>query len=65
MKILITGIAGFGGSGLAATMLKKGHSVTGVDVIAPSEAYRLREIVDDINYLWKAVQDLTSADLDG
>jgi len=65
MKILITGIAGFGGSGLAETLLKKGHKVTGVDVIAPSEAYRLRDIVDEINYLWKAVQDLTAADMDG
>jgi len=65
VKILITGIAGFGGSGLAESLLKKGHDVTGVDVIAPSEAYRLRGIVDDINYLWKAVQDLTATDLDG
>ena len=59
---MITGIAGFGGSGLAETLLKKGYSVTGVDVIAPSEAYRLQEIVGEIGYLWKAVQDLTSAD---
>ena len=31
MKILITGVAGFIGSKVAESFIKKGHEVTGVD----------------------------------
>lgn len=39
MKILITGVAGFIGSNLAARLLEEGHEVVGIDNLA----YGLRE----------------------
>ena len=65
MKVLITGIAGFGGSGLARLLVQNGHQVTGVDVLAPLEAHRLSGVLDEITYLWKAVRDLTSSEIEG
>jgi len=43
MKILITGVAGFIGSNLAARLLKEGYEVVGIDNLA----YGLRENVPD------------------
>jgi nucleoside-diphosphate-sugar epimerase len=43
MKILITGVAGFIGSNLAARLLKEGYDVVGIDNLA----YGLRENVPD------------------
>jgi len=65
MKVLITGVAGFGGSGLAETLIQRGHQVTGVDIVAFTEAKRLGGTLNNITYLWKAVRDLDAADIDG
>lgn len=38
MKALISGVAGFRGSGLAEALVYRGHKVTGLYVAAPNEA---------------------------
>ena len=65
MRILITGIAGCGGSALARLLLRYEYQVTGVDIIAPLEASRLADILDKIDYRWRAVGDLTEEDVRG
>lgn len=50
MKILITGGAGFGGSGLAKELLKKEHQVTVLDLVAPNHADTLSEVMDHPNF---------------
>jgi len=63
MRALITGIAGFGGSGLAKRLLAKGYAVRGIDVVAPSHAASLRDVIDQIDYRWESVQDISQEDL--
>lgn len=65
MKVFITGVAGFGGSGLAEMLIQRGHQVTGVDIVACTEAKRLGGTLNNITYLWKAIRDLDAADIDG
>lgn len=64
-SFLITGGAGFGGSGLAKELLKRGHEVRTIDIIAPNEAWRLKGVITDIDYRWKSVQDIKDDDLKG
>jgi len=67
MKILITGAAGFGGSGITHALLKRGHKVKGIDIIAPNHADLLLSVLDHKNfsYQWKATQDITPEDVEG
>ena len=66
-SILITGAAGFGGSGLAKALLAKGHRVSGLDVVAPAHAGLLQEELShpDFRYVWKSVQDIQPTDVKG
>lgn len=45
MKILITGGAGFGGSGLSKELLKREYWVTVLDLVSPNNAESLKEIM--------------------
>lgn len=67
MRIFLTGAAGFGAAGIIRALVARGHEVTGCDLVAPEEAWRLRDLIDrgEIDYLWKAVGDLESADVTG
>ncbi len=65
--VMVTGAAGFGGSRLAEALLDLGHSVTGLDVLAPNHAEALRRQFAHPNfrYVWKSVQDIQPADIAG
>lgn len=65
MKVLITGGAGFAGSGLAHKLIEEGHEVRVLDVLAPLHAEPLLDILEDIEYLWKSVQDIKAEDIAG
>lgn len=66
MKILITGGAGYGGSGLAENLVKRGHEVTLLDIVAPNEAWRVKDLVEEgkVKYIWKSVHDAKPEDID-
>jgi len=63
LNVFITGIAGAAGSSLAKRLLKEGYTVSGLDIVAPVDAYRLKYVIDQIDYKWKAIQDITQYDL--
>ncbi len=67
MKVLITGGAGFAGSGLARLLLETGHQVRVLDILAPLHADIFLEQEDNPNfeYLWKSVQDSRPEDIEG
>jgi len=65
MKILITGGAGYGGSGLAKELLKRGHQIKIIDILAPNEAWKIKDIIDRVEYVWKSVHDIKPEDIDG
>ena len=64
---MITGVAGFGGSALAARLLQAGYQVTGLDVAPPSQAPLLsRQLAHpQFRYLWKSVNDIQPSDIEG
>ena len=66
-NVLITGVAGFGGSALTRALLARGYRVTGLDVLPPSHAALLRCELDNPNfrYLWKSLQDIQPSDVEG
>jgi nucleoside-diphosphate-sugar epimerase len=64
MKVWITGIAGVLGSNLAEMLVEKGYKVKGNDIIRKEEAWRLSEVIDKIEYRWKATEDLTKEELE-
>lgn len=67
MKILCTGGAGFGGSGLVHKLLAHKHEVTVLDIRAPLEADNLADVIynQDLIYKWKAVHDIVPEDVLG
>lgn len=66
MRVFVTGIAGFGGAGLARRLVEAGHHVVGCDTVAPEEAWRIRDLIDEerLGYIWAAVEDLHATDDD-
>ena len=50
MKILITGVAGFIGSKVAESFIKKGHEVTGVDDLSQGNINNIPKTISFINY---------------
>lgn len=63
-KILITGGAGFAGTGLVAKLLQEDYEVTCLDILAPNH----RDMPVDherLTHLWKAVQDIEPSDVEG
>lgn len=50
MKIIITGAAGFIGSNLAARLLKRGHTVIGIDNLSYGFPRNIEPIKDDPNF---------------
>lgn len=60
MKILITGAAGFGASGLVKKCLDAGYQVTALDIVGPLEADKLAEVIHHprLTYQWMALQDI-------
>jgi len=63
LTVFITGIAGAAGSALTKRLLQEGYKVDGLDIVAPVDAYRLKDVMDQIDYKWKATQDITQYDL--
>jgi UDP-glucose 4-epimerase len=67
MKVLITGGAGYGGGSLTTTLVNRGHEVTVLDILAPNEAWRIRDLIDEgkVKYVWKSVHDIKPEDIEG
>ena len=66
-RVLVTGAAGFGGSGLVKALLARGHAVTGLDIVAPLHADALRSEMSHpaFRYVWKSIQDIRPEDVSG
>ena len=66
IRVLITGAAGFGGSGLTRALLARGYTVTGLDVVPPGHADLLRRELSNprFHYLWKSIQDIQPKDVE-
>jgi nucleoside-diphosphate-sugar epimerase len=67
MRYLVTGGSGFGGCGLVKSLLDRDQKVTVVDIVAPSHADNLKEVIDhpNLNYVWKGIHDLSPKDVEG
>lgn len=64
-RILITGGNGVLGSALSQLFLGMGNEVTVMDTTRKNECWRLEqlELLDQVDYLWKASQDTSKEDL--
>ena len=58
-KILITGVAGFIGSNLANFLLRKGHSVTGIDNLAYGV---IEQVPKNVDFIQADIRDLNIKD---
>jgi len=67
VKALVAGGAGVLGSNLSWLLLKKGYQVTVMDIVRREEAWRLADlgVLDNVNYVWKNVADVTADDVKG
>ncbi len=63
MRAFISGIAGTLGSSLAELLLNKGFKVKGNDIQRLEEAWKLKDVIGRIEYLWKSSWDLDVNDL--
>jgi CDP-glucose 4,6-dehydratase len=64
VKVLITGGAGVLGSNLAYLFIKKGFTVSVLDIIRKEEAWRLSDLgISDVNYIWKNQIDINENDV--
>lgn len=61
MRIIVTGAAGFGGSGLIKRLLAENHSVTAVDITGPYQSSNLSDLQfhEKLNYYWMSIHDIT------
>lgn len=66
MKVLITGGAGFGASGIIRELLRRGASVSAIDVVAANQVPLLSDAdMERVDWRWKAVHDLRPSDVEG
>jgi len=63
MKVLIMGGAGVLGSNIAEFLVESGYSVEVIDIVRPEEAWRLRDVIDSVSYIWKSAIDISRDDL--
>ncbi len=64
-NIYIVGGAGFGGSGLAKHLLNRGHKITLMDRVGPLQAPLVRSFIDEVDYQWSSLLDITPVHLEG
>lgn len=65
MKAVVTGAAGVLGSSLCELLVKRGYRVVAVDIVRVEEAWRLRDVIDRVEYVWKSEVDITADDIRG
>ena len=65
MRVLVVGAAGVVGSALAERFVGMGMNVSCLDICRVDEAWRLSCVRDDIEYIWKASNDLLLDDVRG
>ena len=65
MRAVVTGAAGVLGSSLCELLVKRGYRVVAIDVVRVEEAWRLRDVIDRVQYVWKSEIDVTSDDIRG
>jgi UDP-glucose 4-epimerase len=50
MRLIVTGVAGFVGSNLAAALLKNGHSIVGIDNLSYGDTSNIRSFISNPNF---------------